>query len=140
MDSRGFTQQMQRLSDEELTEMVSFGEKDGYLPEAVEGARKELVARNLSSTDVSAIAHSVETKRNQELELARQPLSWPARVAFLILPVVSLSLPMMVFVALSLRTRGYRQKSSEAWKWMGLGIALWIGLIMFFVLLQLGSI
>ena len=140
MDGRDLTQQMQKLSDEELTEIVSFGEKDGYLPEAVEAARKELVARNLSSTDVSTIAYSVETKRNQELELASQPLSWLARVAFLILPVVSFSLPIMIFVALSLRTRGYRQKSSEAWKWMGLGIALWIGLIIFFVVLQLGYI
>ena len=140
MDSRDFTQQMRRLSDEELTEMIGFGEKDGYLPEAVEAARKELVARNLNSTDVSAIAYSVEAKRNQELELATQPLSWPARVAFLILPAVSLSLPIMVFVALSLRTRGYRQKSSEAWKWMGLCIALWIGLIILFVVFQLGSI
>jgi len=140
MDSRDFTQQMQRLSDEELTEIASFGEKDGYLPEAVETARKELVARNLSSTDVSTIAYSVETKRNEELELARQPLSWPARVAFLILPSVSLSLPIMVFVALSLRTRGYRQKSSEAWKWMGLGVALWIGLLIFFIALQIGYI
>ena len=65
MDSRDFTQRMQRLSDEELTEIVSFGEKDGYLPEAVEAARKELVARNLSETDVSKIGYSVETTRNR---------------------------------------------------------------------------
>ena len=131
MDSRDFTQRMQRLGDEELTEIVSFGEKDGYLPEAVEAARKELVARNLSETDVSRIGYSVETKRNREEELASQPLSWPARVAFFILPVVSFSLPIMVFAALSLRTRGYRQKSSDAWKCIGLGIALWVGLIIF---------
>jgi len=134
MDSRDFTQQMQRLSDEELTEIVSFGERDGYLPEAVEAARKELVARKLSSTDVATIAHSVERRRDREVELATQPLSWPARVVFFILPVVSW--PIMVFVALSLGTRGYRQKSSEAWKLMGLGIAFWIGLIIFLVVLQ----
>ena len=131
MDSRDYTRRMQRLSDEELTEIVSFGEKDGYLPEAVEAARKELVARNLSETDASRIGYSVETGRNREEELASQPLSWPARVAFFILPVVSFSLPIMVFAALSLRTRGYRQKSSDAWKCIGLGIALWVGLIIF---------
>ena len=140
MDSRDFTQQMLRLSDEELTEIASFGEKDGYVPEAVEAARKELVARNLSSSDATTVAYSVETRRNREVELASQPLSWPARVAFLILPVVGVSFPIMVFVALSLRTRGYRQKSSEAWKWMGLGVALWIGLLSFFIALQLGYI
>ena len=138
MDNRDFTQQMQRLSDEELTEIVSFGEKDGYLPEAVEAARKELVARKLSSTDVSTIAYSVETRRKREVELASQPLSWPARVAFFILPVFSW--PIMVFIALSLGTRGYRQKSSEAWKCIGLGTALWIGLIIFLLVLQLGYI
>jgi hypothetical protein len=140
MDSRDFTQRMQRLSDEELTEIVSFGEKDGYLLEAVEAARRELVARNLSETDLSRIGYSVETTRNREEELASQPLSWPARVAFFILPVVSVSLPIMVFAALSLRTRGYRQKSSEAWKCIGLGISLWIGLIIFLLVLQLGYI
>src|SRR5215467_2971805 len=114
MDSRDFTRRMQRLSDEELTEIVSFGERDGYLPEAVEAARKELVARNLSPTDVSTIAYSVETRRTREAELASEPLSWPGRVAFFVLGIVSW--PIMMFVAWSLRTRGYRQKSSEAWK------------------------
>jgi len=136
MDSRDFTRRMQRLSDEELTEIVSFGEKDGYLPEAVEAARKEVVARNLSPTDVSTIAYSVETRRNREVELASQPLSWPGRAAFFMLPVVGVGLPIMALIAWSLGTRGYRQKSSEAWKLMGLGIAFWIGLIIFLVVLQ----
>jgi hypothetical protein len=39
MDGRDFSLQMQRLSDEDLTGIVSFGDKDGYLPEAVEAAR-----------------------------------------------------------------------------------------------------
>jgi hypothetical protein len=133
MDSRDFAQQMQRLSDEELTEVVNFGEKDGYLPEAVEAARKELVSRNLSPTDVSTIAHSVGTRRDRDAQLASQPLSWPARVTFFILAGVSW--PIMVFIALSLGTRGYRKKSSEAWKWMGLGIAFWIGLIILFAVI-----
>ena len=129
MGGRDFSQHMQNLSDEELVEITSFGEKDSYLPEAIEAARNELVARNLSPTDVPTIVYSVETRRNRELELASQPLSWPARVTFFILPVVTYSWLIMVFVALSLGTRGYRRKSSEAWKWMGLGIVFWIGLI-----------
>ena len=132
MDSRDFTQQMQRLSDEELTEIASFGEKDGYLPEAVEAARKELVARNLNTMDVSTIAFSVETRRNREVELASQPLSLPGRAAFFMFPVIGFGLPIMALVAWSLEARGYRQKSSEAWICMGLGIAHWIGLIIIF--------
>src|SRR5262249_12619761 len=131
---RDFTRRMQRLSDEELSEIVRFGEKDGYLPEAMEAARKELVARNLSPMDAS-IAYSVETRRDREAELASQPLSWPGLAAFLILPVVGVGWPIMALIAWSLGTRGYRQKSSEAWKWMGLGIVFWIGLIILLAVL-----
>jgi hypothetical protein len=135
MDGRGFYQHMRNLSDEELIEIVSF-EKDSYVSEALDAAHKELVTRNLSPTKLSTIEHAVETRRDRDAQLASQPLSWPARIAFLIL--AGGSLPIMVFVALSLRTRGYRQKSSEAWKWMGLGIVLWIGLII--LLAVLGSL
>src|SRR5579871_4508474 len=127
MDTRRFTQTMQRFSDNELAEIASFGETDGYLPQAVVAARNELAARNLGSTDLSSKADSVETRRNREVELANQSLSWPARVAFFIVPIFSW--PILAFIAWSLETRGYRQKSSDAWKWMGLGIAFWIGLI-----------
>jgi len=138
MDSRRFTQTMQSFSDNELAEIASFGETGGYLPEAVAAARNELVARNLSSTDLSAIADSVQTSRIREAELASQPLSWAARVAFFLLPVFGW--PILAFVAWCLGTRGYRQKSSEAWTWMGLGLASWIGLIVVLVVLQRGYI
>ncbi len=138
MDSRRFTQTMERLSDDELTEIASLCETDGHLPEAVAAARNELVARNLSSTDLSAMANFVETRRNLEAELASQPLSWPARIAFFILPVFSW--PILVFVAWFLAAKGYRQKSSDAWAWMGLGLASWIGLIVVLVVLQRGYI
>jgi len=123
---------MQNLSDEELVEIVSYGEKD-YLPEALEAARNEVVARNLSPTDLSTIAQSVGTKRDRDAQLANEPLSWPARAALFILAGVSW--PIMLLVALSLGTRGYRQKSSEAWKWIGFGIAFWTGLVIIFAVL-----
>src|SRR5262245_47028118 len=135
MDGRNFTQQMQKLSDEELVEIVSFGEKDSYLPDAIEAARKELVARNLSSAAVSTIVDSLGIRRNRDAQLASQPLSWPARAAFFILPIGTLPIMLLIVVAWSLRLKGYKRKSSEAWKWMGLGIAFWIGLvILIFVL------
>ncbi len=135
MDSHRFTQTMQRFSDDELAQIASFGETDGYLPQAVAAARNELAARNLSSTDLSTIADCVQTQRNREVELANQPLSWSARVAFFILPVFGW--PILAFVSWSLGTRGYRQKSSDAWKWMGLGIVFWIGLIVVLVVCTL---
>jgi hypothetical protein len=131
MDSRRFTQTMQRFSDDELVEIASFGEKDGYLPQAVVAARNELAARNLSPTDSSTVVDCVETRRTRAAELASQPLSWPARIAFFILPIFGW--PILAFVAWSLGTRGYRQKSSDAWKWMGLGIAFCVALIVVLV-------
>ena len=136
MDGRDFTQQMQRLSDEELAEIVSFGEKDGYLPAAVETARKELVARNPSSAAIPTIARSVGTKRLRDAELASQPLSWPARVAFFALPIGVVPIILLMVVASSLGSKGYQRKSSEAWKWMGLGIVFWIGLIILTLVLR----
>jgi hypothetical protein len=125
------------MSDEELAEIVSFGEKDGYLPAAVEAARKALVDRNPSSAAISTIAHSVGTKRGRDAELANQPLSWPARVAFFVLPGGILPIIVLMIVASTLGSRGYQRKSSEAWKWMGLGVAFWVGLIILSFILRL---
>ena len=122
---------MQRFSDGELVEIASFGEKDGYLPQAVLAARNELAARNPSPPNSSTIVDCVKTTRNRAAELVNQPLSWPARVAFFILPIFGW--PILAFVAWSLGTRGYRRMSSDAWKWMGLGIAFCIALIVVLV-------
>lgn len=45
MGELSFPQRMQRLSDKALVEIVTFGEKDGYLPATVAAARQELIAR-----------------------------------------------------------------------------------------------
>jgi hypothetical protein len=124
MDSQDFTARMQAQSDEELGEIVIFGERDGFLPSAIAAARKELIARNLSPTFIREIAESIKTKRDKDTELAGRPLSWPARIAFL---VFSISL-VPIIVAVALQIKGYKQKSSDAWKWMGLGVAFWVGL------------
>ena len=136
MDSYNFIEKMQRLSNQELAEIARFGERDGYLPDVVLAARNELASRNLTSTELATVADSIETTRLRNMELASQPLSWPARMAFFILPVVGW--PVMAFIALSFATRGYWQKSSEAGKWMGLGIVFWIGLVVILVVLQFG--
>jgi len=138
MDNRNFIQKVQQFSDEELAEITGFNERDGYLPETVVTVRDQLITANPSLMELITKADSVETKRIRAVELASQPLSWPARVAFFILPVVGW--PIMVFVAWFLGTRGYRQKSSEAWKWMGLGMPFWIGLVVVLFVLQLAYI
>jgi hypothetical protein len=106
MDSQDFTSRMQALSDEELGEIVSFGERDGFLPSAVAAARKELITRNLSPTSIREIAVSIKTKRDKDTELASRPLSWPGRIAF---SICSISL-VPIIVAVALQIKGYKQK------------------------------
>jgi len=136
MEGQDFTRRMQTLIDEQLVEIVDFGEADGYLPEAVAAARTELAARNLSAAAMSATVHSVETRRKRDAQLAIQPLSWPARIAFFILPFGTWSIMLFVFAAWSLQVNGYKRKSADAWRWMGLGVLFWIGLIALVLLLS----
>jgi hypothetical protein len=131
VNSQDFTARMRTLTDEELGEVVAFGERDGFLPSAIEAARQEFAARNLTPTSISTVAASIKTKREDESARASRPLSWPARIAFLIF---SLGL-FPVFFAMYLGSNGYKQKSSDAWKWMGLGVAFWVGLVVLLVLL-----
>jgi hypothetical protein len=125
MASQDFTARMRALTDEELGEIVVFGEREGFLPSAIEAARKQLLARNLAPASVSTIAVSIKTKRDKESELASQPLSWPARIAFLFFSIGIFP----IFFASAFESKGYKRKSSDAWKWMALGIAFWVGLI-----------
>ncbi len=133
MDNRDFTEAMQERSNEELYEIVNFAEDEDFVPGAIVVAEKEFAARNLSPTDLSAIAESVKAKR----ELANRPLSRPSRIAFFILPTGILTILILVIIAMSLNSRGYSRKSSEAWLWMGRGIAFWVCLFIFFVILSL---
>ena len=131
MGSQDFTPRMQALSNEELGEIITYGETDGFLPSAVAAARKELIARNLTPTSIREIAVSLKAKRDKDTELAGKSLSWPGRIAFSFL---SVSLVPM-FVAVALQIKGYKQKSSDAWRWMGLGVVFWVGLYILFAVI-----
>jgi hypothetical protein len=132
MGDLSLPQRMPRLSDEALVEIVTFGEKDGYLPAAVAAARNELVARGASPWTIAAVAQRLETKRNRQAELARQRLSWPSRIVFLVSSLYFF--PTLLAAALELK--GYKRKSEEAWIWMGLGAIFWMSLLVLISLLQ----
>lgn len=133
MDSRDFTKAMRERIYEELYEIVNFGEEDGFVPDAIAAAEKELENHNLSPTDLSTIAESVKRKRGQQMELASLPLSGPSRIAFFIFSLALIP----ILIAYSLESRGYSRKSSEAWKWMCRGFAFWFGLGVIFFLIGL---
>lgn len=67
MGSQDFTEAMRERTNEELYEIVNFCEKD-FVPEAIQAAKKEFNARNLSPASVSAIAESVKTKQDQRIK------------------------------------------------------------------------
>jgi hypothetical protein len=111
MADRDFSQQMQRLNDATLVEIVTYGETDGYLAAAVTAARNELMARDAGPWAIAAIADHLRTKRSQEAELASRPLSLPARIAFFVSPIGFFP----ILFAAALEVKGYTRKSSEAW-------------------------
>ena len=135
MDSRDFTKAMTGRSDEELYEIVQFGQEDEFVPEAALAAKKEFDRRHLSSEQHAELAQSIQEKRQQKKKLAEKRLSWPARIAFFVFPLGFLPILILVIFAASLESKGYSRKSSEAYKWMGTGVVFWIGLgVVFFVL------
>ena len=126
MSEVDFSERMKRAQDEELVNIVS---SDGFVPEAIEAARAELDRRNLNPDDLVRINAQVEEARHEEGGKAELPLSTAARIAFF-------SFGFFIFwsiaVAVLLSTRGYKRKSSEAFKWMAIGTGFWIflGLIL----------
>lgn len=135
MDSCDFAKAMTERSDEEIYEIVQFGQEDEFVPEAVLAAKKEFDRRQLSSEQHAELAQSIQEKRQQKRKLAEKRLSWPARIAFFVLPLGFLPIFILVIFAASMESKGYSRKSSEAYKWMGVGVVFWVGLgVVFFIL------
>lgn len=135
MSQESYATQMRDLGNEELYEIVQFGQEDEFVPEAVLAAKKEFDRRHLSSEQHAELAQSIQEKRQQKKKLAGKRLSWPARIAFFVFPLGFLPIVILVIVAMFLESKGYSRKSSEAYKWMGVGVVFWIGLgVVFFVL------
>jgi hypothetical protein len=136
MDKENFAEQMSDRSDEELYEIAYFGDEDGFVSQAVQVAKQALDQRALGNDRVAQLAKSVETKRGHQKVLAEKPLSWPARVAFFVLPLSLVAIIILIIIAASLESRGYSRKSSEAYKWMCAGFFFWLLLALVLVALN----
>jgi hypothetical protein len=137
MDKENFADQMSDRSDEELYEIAYFGSEDGFVSQAVQAAKQELDQRGLDNDKLEQLTKSAETKRKQQKELAEKHLSWPARIAFFILPLGLIPIVILIVIAASLESRGYTRKSSEAYKWMCTGFIVWLFFAFVFVALNL---
>jgi len=70
MDEDNFAGPMKDRSDEELYEIVHFGNQDGFVPKAVQAAKEEFGLRTIDTERTAQLAKSVETKRKQQKLLA----------------------------------------------------------------------
>src|SRR5574340_1547978 len=113
MVSPDFAQAMRHTSDEELWEIVKFGKEEDFALEAIAAAETELAARNLNPTHVAAIAATVNARREQRLNRASAPLSWPSRLAFFVLPFGCLTIVVLGAILFSLERAGYARKRRQ---------------------------
>jgi len=123
-----YSEQMQSLTDEELCSVAHFGEIDGYVPEAVETAKKELGRRGLSAETVAQLLDIIRGRRKVDAQKDEKPLSWVGKAVSFILPVGILPLFVLVPIAFSYSSRGAHRKSEDAFRFMVSGFLLWVGL------------
>jgi hypothetical protein len=102
---------MARLPDEDLIEIVSSDEGDGFEPEVVEAATAELSRRKPSAEVVAGVQDAVESKKTARGGRAREPLSNAAWVAFVLFgPFFLFTIPAIIMLA----TMSYYQKAKDA--------------------------
>ena len=113
---------MARLPDEDLVEIASSGEADGYHQLAVDAAVAELARRAPDETVISRITAQVEADRQFQANTHDVPLSNGGRVAFVFFGIF-LFWPLVA--AYVLHHRGYSRKAKEALWAIPLSMALW---------------
>ena len=113
---------MARLPDEDLVEIASSGEADGYHQLVVDAAVAELARRAPDETVISRITAQVEADRQFQANRHDVPLSNGGRVAFVFFGIF-LFWPLVA--AYVLHHRGYSRKAKEALWAIPLSMALW---------------
>lgn len=127
---RDFAEVMKKKSDGELLEIVT-KLKDDYQPEAVIAADIELKNRNLSSTQIEQAESEIEEKEKINIEKENEPLSVGQKILFLLFfwGVVPWAM------AGTFKANGYTKKYKDAWKYMKIGIAVFIGIPLIIILI-----
>lgn len=124
--SNDFTQIMNTKSDSELLEIVT-KLKDDYQPEAVHAAQAEIEGRGLSETQISKAEIELEEKDKETKRISNEPLSTGQKILFLfffwgLIPIA---------MAGTFKANGQLKKYKDAWKCMRIGFAIYIGLVIF---------
>ena len=127
---KDFFEVMKKKSDGELLEIVT-KHKDDYQPEAIIAAENELTSRNLSSTQLEQAESEIEEKEKISIEKENEDLSIGQKILFLLFfwGVVPWAM------AGTFKANGYTKKYRDAWKYMKIGIAIFIGIPLIVILI-----
>lgn len=112
---------MRRLQDEDLVQIANSEDADGFESDAIAAARAELQRRGLGEEAVGALHAQGEQRAAHEEAQKDAPLSWPARIAFMLFGFTLIGL----FFAVAQRHLGYPRKSADAFRWTLFGLGFW---------------
>jgi hypothetical protein len=121
--STNFSEIMASKSDTDLIEIVTKLKND-YQPEAVKAAESEMQSRNLSVSDLEKVKEGVQKKEKALIERENEPLGIIQKILFLIFFWGIIPWAM----ASTFKNDGYKKKYKDAWKFMKIGIAIFIGI------------
>ncbi|MFM7402705.1 MAG: hypothetical protein ACKO1N_01150 [Erythrobacter sp.] len=124
---------MQRMQEEDLFRIANSSEADGFEPDFVAAAQAELQRRGLGAEEIDELAAQAEQLAADEEAQQYAPLSWPARIAFLVFGITTVG----IFFAIAQRHFGYPRKSNEAFLWSAASFGFW-GVISLALVLALG--
>lgn len=125
-----FTKVMEQKSDSDLLEIVTKF-KDDYQPEAVVAAKNEIEKRNLTGTQIEQANIEIEEKEKKYFERKNEPLGAGQKMLFLfffwgIIPWA---------MAGTFKADGYTKKYNDAWKFMKIGMGIFIGIPLLLILI-----
>lgn len=123
---------MQRMQEEDLFRIANSSAVEEFEPDFVAAAQAELQRRGLGAEEIGELSAQAEQLAAQEEAQKDAPLSWPARIAFLLFGFTTVG----IFFAIAQRHFGYPRKSNEAFLWSAASFGFW-GLISLALVLAL---
>lgn len=125
-----FRNVMEQKSDSDLLEIVTKLKND-YQPEAVVAAQNEIEKRNLTETQIEQANIEIEEKEKKNVKRENEPLGAGQKILFLIFFWGIIPWAM----AGTFKADGYTRKYKDAWKFMKIGIGIFIGIPLILILL-----
>lgn len=125
-----FTKIMEQKSDSDLLEIVT-KLKDDYQPEAVVAAQNEIEKRNLTGTQIEQANLEIDEKEKKNFERENEPLGAGQKILFLIFFWGIIPWAM----AGTFKADGYTKKYKDAWKFMKIGIGIFVGIPLLLILI-----